>query len=324
MSVSRLKSLFAALLTAGFCLTAAADQVEVDSVLAAVNGDPITLGELLPMVRDREFQLKSVYTGEALEKEILKARFQAVEEIINNRLIVADFHSKNLVLFPQDIENELDRWGQHIGCPTRKELEEKVKASGTTLEKMREQISRRMMVQIMRRREFALAGSPSPAELYQRFKQEEKLLSFPGSVSLSLLKLPLNDKKNTSDIQESLKKNPALWSQFAAQFAITPGSDGNIGTVELDKLRPEFAKAMTKILPESIYGPVTTADGVYFIKVLEYTPPRKAVFKDHIEEIRKKTEEEIFQKTSAAYSARLRKNAVIEYFFQVPQGAAKK
>ena len=118
--------------------------------------------------------------------------------------------------------------------------------------------------------------------------------------------------------------NPALWSQFAAQFAITPGSDGNIGTVELDKLRPEFAKAMPQILPESIYGPVTTADGVYFIKVLEYTPPRKAVFKDHIEEIRKKTEEEIFQKTSAAYSARLRKNAVIEYFFQVPQGAAKK
>ena len=290
MPQSKIKSLFAALLAAGFCLTLSAAESEVDSVLAAVNGEPITLGELLPMVREREFQLKNAYSGDALEKEILKIRFQAVEEIINRKLIEADFHNKNLVLVSQDIENELDRWGEHIGCPSRKDLEEKIKNSGTTLQKMRERAAQRMMVQIMRRREFALADSPSPSEIFQRFKQEEKSLSFPGSVELALLKLPLSDKKNAKEIEGSLKKDPSLWNQFAAQFALTPGSDGRIGSVDLDKLRPEFAKVMTKITPGAIYSSVNTADGIYFIKVLKFSPPRKAVFKEHAETLRKKME----------------------------------
>ena len=70
-------------------LTLAAAPSETDSVLAAVNGDPITLGEILPAVRERELQLRSAYTGKALEEEILKIRFRAVEELADQKLIVA-------------------------------------------------------------------------------------------------------------------------------------------------------------------------------------------------------------------------------------------
>lgn len=324
MPVQTIKSLLLVLLTTALGLTVAANEAEVDSVLAAVNGDPVTLGEILPAVRDREFQLKSAYSGKVLEEEILKARYLAVEEIIDRKLIVADFNARNLVLSNQDVENELDRWGKLIGCPSRKDLEEKIRQSGTTVEKLRERVAQRIKVQVMRRRAFAMAGAPSPADLYERFKQEEKLLNFPGSVGLALLKLPLNDTKNAEDVTASLKKNPVLWNQYAKQFAVTPNSDGNIGVVELDKLRPEFAKAMQTITPEQIYSNIKTADGIYFIKVLKYTPPRKAVFKEHSETIRKKMEEEIYKKSSAAYAARLRSKAVIEYFFPVPKGASKK
>ncbi|MBE6384499.1 MAG: hypothetical protein E7048_02405 [Lentisphaerae bacterium] len=324
MPVSNVKSLFLTFLTVTLFLTAAANESEVDSVLAAVNGEPVTLGEILPAVRHREFQLKSAYSGKVLEEEILKARHRAVEEIIDSKLIAADFDAKKLVLSAQDIENELDRWGKHIGCPTRKDLEEKIRQSGTTIEKLRERVVQRMKVQIMRRRAFAVAGSPTPADLYERFKKEEKFLTFPGSAELALIKIPLNDTKNADDISASLKKNPLLWNQYAKQFAVTPGTDGNIGSVDLDKLRPEFAKAMKTIAPGQIYSNIKTADGIYFIKVLKYTPPRKAVFKEHSETIRKKMEEEIYKKSSAAYAARLRSKAVIEYFFPVPKGASKK
>ena len=109
-----------------------------------------------------------------------------------------------------------------------------------------------------------------------------------------------------------------------SNLTLAAGSDGNIGVVELDKLRPEFAKAMKTIAPGQIYSNIKTADGIYFIKVLKYTPPRKAVFKEHSETIRKKMEEEIYKKSSTAYAARLRSKAVIEYFFPVPKGASKK
>jgi parvulin-like peptidyl-prolyl isomerase len=181
-----------------------------------------------------------------------------------------------------------------------------------------------MIVQIMRRREFMLAEQPTPADVFQRFKQEEKKLSFPGSVELALVKLPLNDKENAAKITDALKKTPGLWEKIVLQYPITPGSNGRIGSVELPQLRSEFAKAMSVIVTDRIYSNIQTADGIYFIKVLKYLPPRKAVFKDHAETVRKKMEEEIYRKSAAAYAARLRSQAVIEYFFPVPEGGEKK
>ena len=122
--------------------------------------------------------LSGISSGKTLEQEVLKLRYKAVEEIIDRKLIVADFHSKNLLLPPQEIENELDRWGKHIGCHSRKELEERIKRSGSSLAKIRERFRQRMIVQIMRRREFMLAEQPTPADVFQRFKQEEKI--FPS------------------------------------------------------------------------------------------------------------------------------------------------
>ena len=297
---------------------------ETDSVLAAVNGDPITLGEILPTVRDREFQLRSAYSGKALEDEILKLRHKMVEELIDRRLIVADFHSQQLTIPDQDVENELDRWGTYIGCHSRRELEERVRKSGSTLAKMRERILDRMIVQVMRRREYLLAGPPSPAEIYKRFKAEEKNLAFKGSVELALLKLPKENREIIKNISVSLKKDPASWSKFVSTFAISPDTDGSIGSVELDKLRSEFATAMKDIKVNNIYHEVETADGVYFIKVLNFQTPRPAHFKEHAEGIRKKMEDEIYNQSSADYAKRLRDRAVIEYFFPVPEGVKKK
>ena len=297
---------------------------ETDSVLAAVNGDPITLGEILPSVRDKEFQLRSAYSGKELEAEILKLRHKTVEEIIDRKLIVADFHSQQLNIPQQELENEIDRWGTYIGCHSRRELEERLRQSGSSMEKMRKRLLDRMIVQVMRRREYLLAGPPTPGDLYKRFLEEEKNLSFIGSVELALLRLTEKDLVKAPEINAALQKDPGSWSRFAAAYSIIAGTDGSIGNIELDKLRPEFAKALTEFRENHIYPPVETPDGIYFIKVLKYKAPKKAVFKDHIEGIRKKMEDEIYKKSSADYARRLRDGAVIEYFFPVPEGVKKK
>lgn len=297
---------------------------ETDSVLAAVNGDPITLGEVLPMVREREFQLRSAYSGKALERQIALLRSKAVEELIDRKLIVADFQKQNFTIPSHEVENELDRWSRYIGCHSRKELEERARKSGTSITRLKEKMLHRMIVQVMRRREFLLVGSPSPADLFKRFKKEQKALSFPGSVELALLKLPAGEKALAAQIASELKKDPSRWSLKAASYAITPGTDGNIGAIELDKLRPEFARALKDIKKHRIYNSIQIGDGIYFLKIVKYTPPRPARFKEHAEALRKKMENEIYQKSNAGYAARLRDAAVIEYFFPVPEGVEKK
>lgn len=305
------------------CLSGAGRQ-EMDSVLAAVNGEPITLGEIVPALREQEFRLSKSYSGRELENRILALRRKAVDEAVDQKLIVADFAAQKLVLPSQEVENEIDRWGRFIGCSSRKELEERLKKTNSSMEKIRKKIRERMIVQIMRRREFILASPPSPSELLQRFKKDEKKLSVPGQVEIALLKIDKNEKDKIKSVADGLKKDPASWSNYLSMYAISRRVDGSVGVVDMDKLRPEFAKAMTNISKGKIYSGVATADGVYFIKVIDLTPPRKAVFKEHVESIKKTMEDEIYRKSSADYAARLRDRAVIEYFFPTVEGNEKK
>ena len=64
-----------------------------------------------------------------------------------------------------------------------------------------------------------------------------------------------------------------------------------------------------------IYGPLKTAEGTVFLQVLDLTKPQERSFKESLPEIRKKLEAE--QRTAAKknYTQRLRKNAIIRYFF---------
>ncbi|MBQ7696336.1 MAG: SurA N-terminal domain-containing protein [Lentisphaeria bacterium] len=313
-----------------FCLVSAlllngAEKQELDSVLAAVNGDPVTLGEILPSLREAEFRLGNSYSGKELEKRVLELRRRAVDEIIDRKLIIADFNEKKLNIPTQEVENEIDRWGRHIGCSSRKDLEDRLKESGTSVDAVRKKIRERMIVQVMRRREYLLAGPPSPADLYKRFKEQESKLSYPGSVELGILKIGKDEPEKADTVAAALKKDPSSWRPLARIYAIDPAAeDGSVGEVELPMLRPEFAKAMTDMAPGRIYPKVPTADGVYFLKILKLKPKKAAVFKEHAEAIRKTMEEEVYRKSSADYSARLRDRAVIEYFFPAPEGVEKK
>ncbi len=302
-----------------------AEKQELDSVLAAVNGDPVTLGELLPALREAEFRLGNTFSGKELEKRVLELRRKAVDEIIDRKLIVADFNDKKLNIPAQEVENEIDRWGRHIGCSSRKELEARLKESGTSVDAIRKKILERMIVQVMRRREYLLAGPPAPADLYKRFKEQEKDLSYPGSVELGILKIGKDEPEKAEAVASALKKDPASWTVLARVYGIAPAAEeGSVGEVELPMLRPEFAKAMTDMAPGRIYPKVVTADGICFLKILKLKPKKTAVFKEHAEAIRKTMEEEVYRKSSADYSARLRDRAVIEYFFPAPEGVEKK
>ena len=311
--------LFSALLLNG------AERQELDSVLAAVNGDPVTLAEILPGLREAEFRLRSSCSGKELEKRVLELRRKAVDEIIDRKLIVADFNDKKLNIPAQEVENEIDRWGRHIGCNSRKDLEARLKESGTSIGEIRKKIRERMIVQVMRRREYLLAGPPAPADLYKRFKEQEQKLSYPGSVELGILKIGKDEPEKADAVAAALKKDPSSWRVLARIYGIDPtAEDSSVGVVEFPMLRPEFAKAMTVMELNRIYPQVSAADGIYFLKILKLKPKKTAVFREHADAIRKTMEEEVYRKSSADYSAKLRDRAVIEYFFPAPEGVEKK
>ena len=67
------------------------DPAEVNSVLASVDGQAITLMDILPFTRNKELQASSVYSGDKLLDVISGYRKKAVDDLIDNILIVNEF-----------------------------------------------------------------------------------------------------------------------------------------------------------------------------------------------------------------------------------------
>ena len=61
-------------------IVCAAPQNEMNSILASVNGTPISLQDILPLTRAAEFRVFSSCVGEELQKRILEIRRRAADD----------------------------------------------------------------------------------------------------------------------------------------------------------------------------------------------------------------------------------------------------
>ena len=70
------------------------NQLEVNSVLASVNGEPISLWDVLPATRQQEYQAYAAYSGDRLYEAIRQIRRKTVDDLIDRKLLIADYRDK--------------------------------------------------------------------------------------------------------------------------------------------------------------------------------------------------------------------------------------
>ena len=90
---------------------------------------------------------------------------------------------------------------------------------------------------------------------------------------------------------------------------------GLVGQVDADKLRPEFSDAVQKMKPGEITGPVETPEGFYFIRLAEIQQEEKIPYEKAAKEICKRLEDKQKEELRKAYSERIKKQALIRYYF---------
>ena len=290
---------------------------EMNSILASVNGVPVSLQDILPMTRAEEFRVFSAYTGKELQKRILEIRRKAVDELINRKLILEDYAGKNFELADREIENALDDMAERSGIRSRSEFRDTLRRQGSSIEEVRKKIRETMIVQMMLHREYLLFKSVTPEKMNELYRKKVKTAKDDGSIELAMLLLDKNNRKHTGMISNRLKKNPGDFAVLAKQWSSGPGKEdgGRLGKIRCRLLRPEFAKALAVPEVNKVYGPIGTPEGTVFLKVLSHTSPQQKSFKESVAEIRKQLEDEQRRESKKNYTQRLRKNAIIRYFF---------
>lgn len=292
-------------------------QSEMDSILASVNGEAISLVDVLPLTAQREIQLGVTFSGAALEREVRELRKKAVDRLIDHKLLQSEYAKQSFRISNRDIEREMDRVAENMGCRSRDEWIRRLRRDGVTLEQMRQEVEKNMMVQLMIHRQIRIDGSPSPRETYEFFKKHESEYAQAEKIGLAMLRLEGNRPTLDADMREisaALGSGKADFSALVKKFAPQSG-DGYLGEIERNLLRPEFSAAIKTARPGKVVGPLRVDDGVVWLKVVSHQAAVKADFAAVEQRIRQDMEKARHREVLDEYFRKLRSQAVIEYFF---------
>ena len=300
-------------------------ETRVDSVLASVNGEPITLLDVLIESGREEMRLASMFTGARLYSEIAKLRKEVIDEIIVRKLVYDSYKEKPFPIEEQYIENLMDSLAVSMGGGSRGGLLKKAKELGTTMTELREKIKEKLAVDILLSEYCDRPIYITPKEVYEYYTANQKQWTKPARYELQLLHIANDGGRSGMDPETTCRKlSEQLAGADAARFAriVRDNSDaansesgGNVGFVDQDKLRPEFAAALKNIEAGRIVGPVKTPEGYYFIRLASIVPEERIAFEKASEEIRRQLDRKAKNEMRAKYADNLKSRALIRYYF---------
>ena len=166
----------------------------------------------------------------------------------------------------------------------------------------------------------------TPKQIYDYYEAHKDDYLVPRKLKLQMLYLKSKFDDGTGNIAKfAIKLQPEIakadektFAKFVSLHSVGPNraSGGNVGWIDSDKLRPEFALALKDKALGSVAGPVRTPEGFYFIRIADLNETKDAAFNSVKARIKTKLEDKEKQKNYDAYIKKIKDGAVIRYFLE--------
>ena len=305
-------------------LDSGASRAQIDSVLVSVNGDPVTLLDVLLETTGAERELAGLFTGERLLNETRLLRTRTLESIILRKLLYLKYQENPFPVPPQEIENVLDLISRDMGITTREMLEEKLSALGSSVEKLKERAKERLVTEAMLHQLCDRQVYVTPKEVYEEYTSHPERWTEPEAINLQLLQILRENGRagdNPGKYAEGLREqasgaNYEVFRELVKNHSDSPlaSAGGETGYMSTEKLRPEFAAALKGLQPGETAGPVETPEAFYYLRICGFHPAKKIPFSKIRERIEKELREKALAENRRRYEEKLREKAVIRYF----------
>ncbi len=325
MTIKHFTGIKALLLLAslGACILMHAGQYE-DSIIASVDGAPITLYDIVTETIRSEFRKSAFMSGQELKNEVLEKRKVAVEELVDRKLLYKEFKAKEYKLPNQYIESLMDDICSEIAGGDRKKLIKTLEESGSSMEEFREKVYEKAAVDIIVNEFCRKTINITPQALHEYYENNKSDFSVPSKIELQILFMDKNgkNKDRMQDLigeiaKDCLKADEDIFTTLVKLYSEGPGAKdgGRTGWIELKNMRPEFKSSLKDIALGRIGEPVNTDEGVYVVRVSGQLPESVASYESVEEEIRKKLFEKEFKRKYDEFVSKLKAKSVIRYFY---------
>jgi len=288
--------MWAVALAAGISSSGAATEENmVDGVVAVVNDRVITLSQVLDYVQPVLPNLRRHHRGEELRVRVREAQRAALDDLIDQALILDDFKAQGFTMPDNAADHYLNEIIGRDYSGDRAAFLKTLEARGQTLSQFREQARDRMIIQAMYRRqtERHIVVSPYQIEKYYQDNQDKfrvgdqiklrmifikKLPPPPAPVPAAETEPPAEPAPSAAApdprrqlAADLLAKLDAGESFDALARAHSEGKEagqgGDWGWIGRDVLRKEFNEVAFQLAPGQHSRVIETDDGYYLLRV---------------------------------------------------------
>jgi parvulin-like peptidyl-prolyl isomerase len=311
-----------ATLVASLALVVAAQAADTVNGIAALVGDSLITFEQVQRLTARPVELfRSQYAAqpEVLRQRILEIQREAVERLVERRLILQEFDDMKInipeTIIADRVQDEIkSRYGD------RATLTRSLQEQGVTFETFRRDIREQFIEMVMRNRHVPRDIMISPGRIEKFFKENEDKFRINDQVKLRMI--VIEKSRNSVDAirlgREILAKldDGADFGEMAAVYS--DGSQakegGSWGWVDRKVLREDLAELAFKLPVGMRSDLIEKGEGVYIMLVEEVRNAHVRPIEEVREEIEKSLVTTEKNRLHKLWLERLRKKSFVRFF----------
>lgn len=304
----------ATLIAAG--LASGADLVE--RIVARVNDRLITQTEF-------DKRVDALTKAQQQPKDRSQMRLDALDDLIKEKLLAERARELSVSATETEVDEALQRVKAQYNLNTDAEFDAALSQSGMTRDDLKAQLKDTITIQKVVGRDVTSHLEVTEDMLRLEYeRQKEKLYPIPEQAHVweIVVRFDKNDfagreraARRISDAQAKVKAGTAF-SDVAKEYSegTTRDKGGDLGLVFKGELLPALDGALFSDPPAEYPAPVIQPTSMHLFHVAERKPAGFKPYNDVKEEIRKKINDELYDKRFTEYVAKLRREAFVKIY----------
>lgn len=271
----------------------------IDKVLAIVNDDLITMSDVKKRILPMQRQFKAVYKEkEELERKLAELRKKALDQLIEEALIVQDAKKRKMKIGDEELAKQVDN--MKIKFDTEEDFYKALDQEGISYKQLCDKVAKQLLVRKYRRVMVMQRVSILPSDLLNEYNKTKDKYFSPSMIKLSQFFVPKqeeNSKRKIEEIYDRLKKG----EEFDVIKKEIEEEDSIVKILDLDFLQKgQMLEEIDSVVFDRDIGEVTdiieTKAGFHIVKIIDKKEADVYRFND----IQDKLKEVVFTKKAEA------------------------
>ncbi len=247
--------------------------VIVDRVVAVVNGDIITLSDV---VRQEQRLTQQVALG--LPQQTPPVNKKLLDKLVSRKLMLQQAQQKNIKVPEDQLQAALNDVVSQYGAKNVEQLAAALLEQGTTLEELKTEIDSQIKITKLMNTEVRSKILITQAEVEQYYKQHLQDYQKKDEISARHIILPLTPdataedelkiKQHAEDIVDQIKQGADFQQLFKKVAGVTGQPSAELGYVKRGELMPELEQAIWDLKPGELTI-VKTSLGYHVVQVTD-------------------------------------------------------